>query len=90
MVKQNTANHIQRMEEKKAEKQKELDWILNEEVNPKLLRRELIVIYNILSSLQYKLGDAKVVLQILDKLQPHVAVDTNITKQAHELALGKN
>jgi hypothetical protein len=84
-------NHKPTKEEEEVRLQKTLDEVCD----VKLLRREVIVIHNILSTLQYKLGDAKVVLGILDKLTAHAAVDSNITPESHEkqvkegLALGK-
>lgn len=54
------------------------DEVLNKEISITLARRQWIVIFNILVSQAYKLGDAKIVNEIVDKLQPEVAVDTNI------------
>lgn len=67
--------------DKKAEKLEKLNKVLDEEVDPKFLRRELIVINNILTSLEYKLGDAAIVIGILHKIKPLAAVDSNITKE---------
>lgn len=77
------------------EKHKDLQKTLDEICDVKLMRREVIVVHNILSTLQYKLGDAKVVLGILDKLTAYAAVDTNIPQESHDqqvaeaLVLGK-
>ena len=80
-------NHKPSKEEQDAQLQKRLD----EECDVKLLRREVIVIHNILSTLQYKLGDAKIVLGILDKLTVFAAVDSNIPPEEtkKQIALGK-
>lgn len=60
-------------------KQKEIsEKILNQEESITLKRRQWIVIFNILVSQQYRLGDAKIVNDIVDKLQSIVAVDSNI------------
>jgi hypothetical protein len=69
--------------ENKEKRDKELQENLDQVCDVKLLRREVIVIHNILSSLQYKLGDAEVVLKILAKLAAHAAVDTNISEESH-------
>ena len=60
-------------------KQKQIsEKILNQEVSITLKRRQWIIISNVLVSQNYRLGDAKFVLEIVDALQPHVAVDSNI------------
>lgn len=41
-------------------------------------QQEWIVIYNVLTGISYKLGDSRVVLPIIDKIQGVCAVDTNI------------
>lgn len=70
-------------EEKKLSpaQQKKLDRILDQICPISLARRQWIVVYNILVSQNYRLGDARIVNEICDKLQPIVAVDTNIEKE---------
>lgn len=60
------------------EEQEKINNRLNQLHNLTLKQREWIVIYNILVSLQYKLGDAKIVNDICDKIQPIVAIDSSI------------
>lgn len=93
---QKLAKHASKDMEKKTRSERELETNLNTECDVKLLRREVIAVHNILSTLQYKLGDAVIVLRIIEKLKPHAAVDTNITPESHEqqvqetgLTLGK-
>ncbi len=41
-------------------------------------KRELIILFNVLNAPDYKLGDAKVILPVADKIQALIAVDSNI------------
>lgn len=55
-----------------------LEGMLNEDVSVTFMRRELVVVHNILASMEYKLGDARIILGIMDKIAPH----TDVLKQA--------
>lgn len=46
-----------------------------------LKQKEWVVIYNIMASGSYKLGDAKVINPILDTIYSIAAVDTNIPEE---------
>lgn len=64
-----------------SEEQKKLDGILDELCTLTLKRREWIVVFNVLVSLSYKLGDAPIVQKIVDTVKPVATVDTNIKKE---------
>lgn len=85
-------NHKPTKEEVSKSADKQLQDRLDEECLVPLLRRDVIVIHNILASMSYKLGDAEVIIhKILPRLTPYAAVDTNITKESEkeQIALGK-
>jgi hypothetical protein len=44
-------------------------------------QREWIMIFNIITSLQYKLGDSELLLPIMHKIESVCAVETNIPKE---------
>lgn len=67
-----------------------LDAKLDEEHTVTFTTRDLIVIFNILIGGSYKLGDAVLVKSIVDKLQPLVAVDTNVKEVITEDKNGSN
>lgn len=69
---------------KVAKEEKISEDVLNAPISITLMRRQWIVLYNIVVSQPYKLGDARIVNEIVDKLQPEVAVDTNISKNVEE------
>lgn len=54
------------------------DTNLDQTLKLLLTRRQWTVIFNILVNREYRLGDASIVLPIIDALRPIVAFDTNI------------
>lgn len=66
------------------EQQKAFDEAMNAEHTLTFKKKELIVIFNILTKIDMKYGDSLIISPIVQKLEPIVAVDTNITKQAEE------
>lgn len=52
-----------------------LERELNNEYTLKLKKRDWLVIYNILTSLSYKLGDARIVNSIVERVQAIAALD---------------
>lgn len=62
-------------------KKEATEKLLNEEVSLTLKRRQWLVVHNVLVSLKYGLGDAKIINQIVDQLQPIAAIDSNIERK---------
>lgn len=79
------------------EEQAAYEAAMNVEHTMVFQKKELVVIFNILTKIDMKYGDSLIIGPIVRKLEPIVAVDTNITKKAEEaeknhldgLALGK-
>lgn len=66
------------------EQKDKLNTRLNQEYSITLKQRQWIVIYNILVSQQYRLGDARIVNEICDEIQKVAAIDTNIPLEEKE------
>ena len=71
-----------------------MDAIFEEEIPVTFKRKELAVIFNILTRLQVQYGDFKAIDPIVQKIHPHVAVATQgptqpSPDQAPSLNLGK-
>lgn len=74
------------------EEQEAYDKAMSAEHTMAFQKKELIVIFNILTKIDMKYGDSLIIGPIIRKIEPIVAVDTNITKRAEEaeaIALGK-
>lgn len=79
------------------EEQVAYEAAMNAEHTMTFMKKELVVIFNILTKIDMKYGDSLIIGPIVRKLEPIVAVDANITKRIEEaeknhldgLALGK-
>lgn len=60
------------------EQKKAFDAEMNREHTVSFKKKELIVMYNILCKIDMKYGDALIVMPIVQKLEPIVAVASNI------------
>lgn len=58
--------------------------LLEQDVSVTLKRRQWVVLNNILVAIQYKIGDAKIVLPIVDEIMKVAAVDSNIDPEPEE------
>lgn len=84
-------------QEPSEEEKKAFEAAMNEEHTLVFKKKELVVIFNILTKIDMKYGDSLIIAPIVQKLEKIVAVEsniTNITKRAEEaeknhLALGK-
>lgn len=81
-------------QEPTATEKKAMEEAMNEEHSVTFKKKELIVIFNILCKIDMKYGDSLVIAPIVQKLEPIVAVTSNITEraekaEANHLVLGK-
>lgn len=66
------------------EEQANLDAQLDKIYSVEMKQRQWIVIYNVLVGQSYRLGDAKIINEICDRLQPVVVVASNIPPKKEE------
>lgn len=62
------------------EQAKKIEKEMNQLLSLTLTKREWIIIFNIMNSMDYKLGDARELLKTTDKIQSIIAVETNIKR----------
>lgn len=66
------------------EEKKVFEAAMDEEHTISLKKKELIVIFNILCKIDMKYGDSLIIAPIVQKLEPIVAVESNITERVEK------
>lgn len=57
---------------------RKLEEDMNKRYTLVFTKRELLILFNVLNTPDYKLGDAKAILPVADKIQAIIAVDSNM------------
>ena len=68
-------------EEADRKRQEQFEKMLEEQHSMVFKKKELILIFNVLTRLDCKYSDFLAIAPIIEKLQPIVAVDTNIPQE---------